>query len=61
MLIDEQPKKFNHRVALFGLGGVGKTQVAIKYVVTHNVDYDSVFWISAADLAGLLQGFQDIA
>src|SRR5579862_1014927 len=61
MLCDNKPAKFNHRVAIFGMGGVGKTQVAIQYVVTYKSQYDSVFWITAADLAGLLLGFQEIA
>src|SRR5271170_1348308 len=60
-LIDEKPRKFNHRVALYGMGGVGKTQVAIEYVVRYKTEYNAVFWITAKDHASLLQGFQDIA
>ena len=60
-LCNVKPRKFNHRVALFGLGGVGKTQVAIEYVVTYKGKYNSIFWITAADPASLLLGFQEIA
>ena len=60
-LCDERPNKFNHRVALFGMGGVGKTQVSIQYVVTYKAKYNSVFWITAVDQPSLILGFQEIA
>ena len=60
-LCDESPKKFNHRVSLSGMGGIGKTQVAIEYVFRHKINYDSVFWITAANQADFLQGFREIA
>ncbi|MFB7447704.1 FxSxx-COOH system tetratricopeptide repeat protein [Streptomyces sp. NPDC056194] len=33
--------------ALHGLGGVGKTQLALKYVQLHRHEYDRVWWIDA--------------
>src|SRR5260221_6097020 len=47
--------------AMSGLGGVGKTQVAIEYAHRHAQDYQAVFWVSAASQETLLSGFAAIA
>ena len=41
-------------VALTGLGGIGKTEVAARYVNLHRKDYDNVFWLQADSLAQTL-------
>src|SRR5437762_14313456 len=46
-LVNERPNQCNHRVALYGLGGVGKTQVALEYVYRHKRDYKLIVWIEA--------------
>jgi tetratricopeptide (TPR) repeat protein len=61
-LSEESPTdKFNHRVALHGLGGVGKTQCALEYVYANQDSYQRVYWISAVNRASLLSGYQKIA
>jgi tetratricopeptide (TPR) repeat protein len=60
-LSDRRFKRYNHRIALHGLGGVGKTQIALEYAYTHKLDYNYIFWISAVDQVELLSGFVDIA
>ncbi|MBV9446216.1 MAG: tetratricopeptide repeat protein [Streptosporangiaceae bacterium] len=39
------------RVAVGGLGGVGKTQVSLEYVHRFKTDYDVVWWIDCGDPA----------
>ena len=34
-------------VVLYGLGGIGKSQLAIEYAKKHRYDYTAVFWLDA--------------
>jgi len=61
VLSDRSRPRYYHRVALYGIGGVGKTQIALAYAYRHKSDYKYVFWISGADETQLLSGFADIA
>lgn len=36
-----------HSSALHGLGGVGKTQIALEYAYRHALSYHAIFWIGA--------------
>jgi hypothetical protein len=40
-----------------GLGGMGKTQLAVAYAKRHRHDYSAVFWLNARDDTTLKQGF----
>ena len=48
-------------MALHGLGGIGKTQLAIQYAYIHQNDYTSVWWVNASTTQTLSQGFLGIA
>ncbi|KAI1483709.1 hypothetical protein F4774DRAFT_425415 [Daldinia eschscholtzii] len=53
-----QPKasqKIMTSVAVHGLGGVGKTQIALTYAYQHRQDYDAIFWFHAQTITGLEQ------
>jgi tetratricopeptide (TPR) repeat protein len=54
-------KKSNHRIALFGMGGIGKTQCALGYVYTYRNDYERIYWITAVNQAQFMEGHQKIA
>ncbi|OIJ66255.1 FxSxx-COOH system tetratricopeptide repeat protein [Streptomyces mangrovisoli] len=47
--------------ALFGLGGVGKTQVALEYVHRFQADYDLVWWTSAEHSDSVVASLAELA
>lgn len=51
----------NKIAALTGLGGVGKTQIALQYVYTNANQYKAIFWLNSGTDDGLFSGFIDIA
>ena len=49
------------RAALYGLGGSGKTEVALRFAERHRDKYKAVFWINGTDNLHLVEGFSGIA
>jgi NB-ARC domain len=47
--------------ALYGMGGVGKTQIALRYAEIYQREYDAVLWVTANNWIGVAQSMQDIA
>jgi tetratricopeptide (TPR) repeat protein len=46
---------------LHGMGGVGKSQIAIEYVYRHAADYDVVWWIPSEQPAMILTALTELA
>ena len=47
--------------AITGLGGIGKTQVAVEYAYRYKDTYHDVFWVNATARETLIEGFVTIA
>lgn len=48
-------------VILYGLGGIGKTQLAVAYAKRRKDDYSATFWLNSKDEDSLKQGFARVA
>lgn len=59
-LEDTSPNKYTHRVAIHGLGGIGKTQIALEYGYRYRSQYNHIFWLYANDRTSLLSGFASV-
>ncbi len=47
--------------ALHGMGGIGKTQMAVEYIYRHVEDYDIVWWIQAAQISQVRKALTELA
>ncbi|KAK5308775.1 hypothetical protein LTR93_012392, partial [Exophiala xenobiotica] len=56
-----QGHKSRSSVVLHGLGGIGKTQLAIKYAIRHKEKYTAIFWLNANDEDSLKLSFRRMA
>ena len=58
---NSQPVSHHHgRIALFGLGGIGKTQIALEFVYRSQTSYNRIYWISAMTQESLIYGYEEI-
>ncbi|KAH4334341.1 hypothetical protein HBH98_243290 [Parastagonospora nodorum] len=60
--LDEMHKTLQHdgtrkTAVVHGLGGMGKTQLALAYVQRHKQEYSAVFWINSKSEDTLKQGY----
>ncbi|MGW5745961.1 FxSxx-COOH system tetratricopeptide repeat protein [Amycolatopsis sp. NPDC003861] len=47
--------------ALHGMGGIGKTQMAVEYIYRHLKDYDIVWWIQATQATQIRKSLTELA
>jgi hypothetical protein len=48
-------------VVLHGLGGIGKTQLAMRYATRHREDYSALLWLNAKDDTSTRSSFAQMA
>ena len=48
-------------VVVHGLGGIGKTQLAVEFARKHQHQFSAVFWLDGSSEASLKQSFVDMA
>ena len=61
LALNNSTTQYHGRVALFGLGGIGKTQVALAFVYRSRITYSRIYWMSGATQEALLDGYAEIA
>ena len=44
-----------------GLGGVGKTQIALEYAYRHAIEYDWIWWVAAETEGTVMASYKDFA
>jgi len=53
--------RYYGRIALFGMGGIGKTQIALEFSYLSRRSYNRIYWISAVNQDALFDGYKRIA
>jgi len=48
-------------LVLGGMGGIGKTQMAIRFAKRHHISYSSVFWVNATSESALRTSLRRLA
>ncbi|PKX99538.1 uncharacterized protein P174DRAFT_448002 [Aspergillus novofumigatus IBT 16806] len=54
-LLEPEGSPMQKRAILHGLGGIGKTQLAVQFARIHKFDFTAVFWLNGKDEKTLIQ------
>ena len=57
----DSPGSTRKVLILGGMGGIGKTQLAVTYAKRHRASYSSIFWLNATSEATLNTSFRYVA
>lgn len=61
ILLPSPAGRSQQKFALYGLGGSGKTQIALEYTYTRSQHYDIIIWILASSNEKIDQAFKQAA
>jgi replication-associated recombination protein RarA len=61
LLDTEATARRRNVVILYGLGGIGKTQLAVEYGRNHKDIFSAIFWLDGSSKASLKQSFVGMA
>lgn len=60
-LLADQPTALSQPQAISGLGGIGKTQIAIEYAYRNYQSYQAVLWVRAESVEALVSSYVSLA
>ena len=60
-LLTGQPTALSQPQAVSGLGGIGKTQIAVEYAHRHRQNYQAIFWVRADTHEAIVSGYVTLA
>ncbi len=60
-LLAGQVSALSQPQAISGLGGIGKTQIAVEYAYRHKQDYQAILWVHAENRETLNASYNEIA